>query len=37
MLSFHDRAWWAFHEIGWEWGGSWSWPTDYQHFSATNR
>jgi hypothetical protein len=37
MLSFHDRAWWAFHAIGWEWGGSWSWPTDYQHFSATNR
>ena len=37
MLSFHDRAWWAFHAIGWEWGGSWSWPTDYQHYSATNR
>ena len=37
MLSFHDRAWWAFHAIGWEWGGSWPWPTDYQHFSATNR
>jgi D-alanyl-D-alanine carboxypeptidase len=37
MLSFHDRAWWAFHAIDWEWGGSWSWPTDYQHFSATNR
>lgn len=37
MLSFHDRTWWAFHAIGWEWGGSWSWPTDYQHFSATNR
>jgi D-alanyl-D-alanine carboxypeptidase-like protein len=37
MLSFHDRAWWAFHAIGWEWGGSWSWPRDYQHFSATNR
>jgi hypothetical protein len=37
MLSFHDRAWWAFHAIGWEWGGSWSWPRDYQHFSATDR
>jgi hypothetical protein len=37
MLAFHDRAWWAFHAIGWHWGGSWSWPTDYQHFSATNR
>jgi len=37
MLSFHDRVWWAFHRIGWEWGGSWSWPIDYQHFSSTNR
>jgi hypothetical protein len=37
MLSLHDRAWWAFHHIGWEWGGSWSWPTDYQHFSSNNR
>jgi hypothetical protein len=37
MLSFHDRAWWAFHAIGWHWGGSWSWPIDYQHYSATNR
>jgi hypothetical protein len=25
----------AFAAIGWEWGGDWSWPTDYQHFSAT--
>jgi hypothetical protein len=24
----------AFAEIGWEWGGNWSWPKDYQHFSA---
>jgi len=37
MLARHDRTWWAFHAIGWSWGGSWSWPTDYQHFSATNR
>ena len=22
---------------GGHWGGSWAWPTDYQHFSATNR
>ena len=29
--------WWAFHAIGWSWGGSWSWPIDYQHFSATDR
>jgi len=37
MLSFHDRGWRAFHAIGWHWGGSWNWPTDYQHYSATNR
>jgi hypothetical protein len=37
MLALHDRGWWAFHTIGWEWGGSWKWPTDYQHYSATNR
>ena len=37
MLARHDRAWWAFHAIGWSWGGSWSWPVDYQHFSANNR
>jgi hypothetical protein len=25
----------AFAAIGWEWGGNWAWPKDYQHFSAT--
>jgi len=25
----------AFAAAGWEWGGSWPWPRDYQHFSAT--
>jgi hypothetical protein len=24
----------AFAAAGWEWGGNWSWPKDYQHFSA---
>jgi len=24
----------AFEENGWEWGGRWSWPRDYQHFSV---
>jgi hypothetical protein len=24
----------AFNRIGWGWGGTWSNPTDYQHFSA---
>jgi hypothetical protein len=27
----------AFKRAGWGWGGTWSGPTDYQHFSATNR
>src|SRR4051794_21985935 len=27
----------AFRRAGWGWGGSWSNPTDYQHFSATGR
>jgi hypothetical protein len=25
----------AFAAAGWEWGGDWHWPRDYQHFSAT--
>lgn len=25
----------AFAAAGWEWGGNWVWPKDYQHFSAT--
>ena len=37
MLAFHDRAWWAFHRIGWAWGGRWRWPIDYQHYSSNNR
>jgi D-alanyl-D-alanine carboxypeptidase len=24
----------AFADAGWEWGGNWPWPKDYQHFSA---
>jgi D-alanyl-D-alanine carboxypeptidase len=27
----------AFAVAGWEWGGNWPWPKDYQHFSATGR
>ncbi len=27
----------AFARIGWKWGGYWSDPKDYQHFSATGR
>jgi D-alanyl-D-alanine carboxypeptidase-like protein len=25
----------AFARAGWEWGGNWPWPKDYQHFSAS--
>jgi hypothetical protein len=27
----------AFKRAGWGWGGNWSNPTDYQHFSSTGR
>lgn len=27
----------AFEAIGWEWGGGWTSPKDYQHFSAARR
>jgi hypothetical protein len=27
----------AFASIGWAWGGDWSDPTDFQHFSASGR
>lgn len=27
----------AFESIGWSWGGYWSSPTDYQHFSQSGR
>ena len=27
----------AFHAIGWGWGGDWSWPIDYQHFSTNGK
>ncbi len=32
-----DAAWRAFRAIGWRWGGDWSSPRDYQHFSANGR
>lgn len=25
----------AFAAVGWGWGGDWSWPKDFQHFSAS--
>jgi hypothetical protein len=27
----------AFKQVGWGWGGNWSNPTDYQHFSSNGR
>jgi D-alanyl-D-alanine carboxypeptidase len=37
MIHLHDAGWWAFHAIGWEWGGGWQGTIDYQHFSANGR
>jgi hypothetical protein len=37
MIFHRDRVWWAFHVIGWEWGGTWTNSKDYQHFSSNNR
>jgi hypothetical protein len=37
MIHAHDPVWWAFHAIGWAWGGTWTGTIDYQHFSANGR
>ena len=37
MIHVRDRVWWAFHAIGWAWGGTWTGTVDYQHFSANGR
>jgi hypothetical protein len=37
MIHHGDRAFRAFARVGWEWGGDWPGPKDYQHFSATGR
>ena len=34
MVHHRDRIWWAFHAVGWEWGGDWTTEKDYQHFSV---
>jgi hypothetical protein len=34
MIHGGDATVRAFSAIGWGWGGRWSWPKDYQHFSA---
>jgi hypothetical protein len=35
MVRASDTAVGAFRAIGWTWGGTWSSPRDYMHFSAT--
>ncbi len=35
LVHAHGAAVAAFARVGWGWGGSWAWPKDYQHFSAT--
>jgi hypothetical protein len=37
MIHAGDATVTSFRSIGWGWGGSWTRPKDYQHFSATNR
>jgi hypothetical protein len=37
MIHARDVVVRAFGSIGWTWGGSWSRPKDYQHFSVTGR
>jgi Ca2+-binding RTX toxin-like protein len=37
MIHDGDRVVRAFRSVGWEWGGDWSSPRDYQHFSANGR
>ncbi len=34
MIHQGDAAWRAFASVGWKWGGDWTSPKDYQHFSA---
>jgi hypothetical protein len=35
LIHRHGPVIAAFAAAGWEWGGDWPWPKDYQHFSAT--
>jgi D-alanyl-D-alanine carboxypeptidase len=37
MIGLRGDVWWAFHAIGWEWGGTWTSTKDYQHFSSNGR
>jgi poly-gamma-glutamate synthesis protein (capsule biosynthesis protein) len=37
MIHAGDAVVDAFAFVGWGWGGAWSNPTDYQHFSSSDR
>jgi D-alanyl-D-alanine carboxypeptidase len=37
MIFHGDAVWRAFGSAGWGWGGDWTWPVDYQHFSTNGR
>jgi hypothetical protein len=37
MIRHGDAVWRAFISAGWQWGGDWASPKDYQHFSANGR
>ena len=34
VIHHGDAAWRAFAAVGWTWGGDWSYPLDYMHFSG---
>jgi D-alanyl-D-alanine carboxypeptidase len=34
VIHHGDAAWQAFDAAGWTWGGDWTYPLDYMHFSA---
>ena len=37
IIRHGDAVWRAFTSVGWKWGGDWTNPKDYQHFSANGR
>jgi hypothetical protein len=37
VIHHGDKAWRAFTAVGWTWGGDWSYPLDYMHFSANGQ
>jgi len=37
VIGHGDAVWRAFISVGWQWGGDWTSPKDYQHFSANGR